>query len=263
MVDVDGDGRPDMVFTRRQAAPAYRRNTGDPAARFVRHCCRMWRARPMPMAWGDLDGDGALDLVAGPYDAELLDEPGMSFLLGPGAGAWRPTPAAARGSRPRCWQSNRRQAGDYAVRPERRWPARYRDRQRLRDTRHVLAAARQRLAAAELLPRHQLAAPWASTRAISITRATMRCSPAMYEALRYQRASLARWQPMMRAMWSPPVPGDRQIVENVLQVRGADGQLLNQAYDRGVDATGWSWSGVFGDLDNDGWLDLYVVNGIS
>ncbi|MBK9941030.1 MAG: CRTAC1 family protein [Kouleothrix sp.] len=75
-------------------------------------------------------------------------------------------------------------------------------------------------------------------------------------------ASLARWQPMMRAMWSPPVPGDRQIVENVLQVRGADGQLLNQAYDRGVDATGWSWSGVFGDLDNDGWLDLYVVNGM-
>ena len=29
-----------------------------------------------------------------------------------------------------------------------------------------------------------------------------------------------------------------------------------------MDGTGWSWSCKFGDLDNDGWLDLYVVNGM-
>jgi hypothetical protein len=29
-----------------------------------------------------------------------------------------------------------------------------------------------------------------------------------------------------------------------------------------VDATGWSWSGQFGDLNDDGALDLYVVNGM-
>ena len=30
----------------------------------------------------------------------------------------------------------------------------------------------------------------------------------------------------------------------------------------GIDSTGWTWSVQFGDLDNDGLLDLYVVNGM-
>ena len=34
------------------------------------------------------------------------------------------------------------------------------------------------------------------------------------------------------------------------------------ARDFGLDGTGWSWSGKFGDLDNDGFQDLYVVNGM-
>ncbi|MEZ4675156.1 MAG: CRTAC1 family protein [Caldilineaceae bacterium] len=34
------------------------------------------------------------------------------------------------------------------------------------------------------------------------------------------------------------------------------------ATDRGIGATGWSWTSRFGDLDNDSHLDLYVVNGM-
>ena len=49
---------------------------------------------------------------------------------------------------------------------------------------------------------------------------------------------------------------------NVLQVRDGGGRWENQATRRGVDATGWSWSARFGDLDQDGYLDLYVVNGM-
>jgi hypothetical protein len=74
-------------------------------------------------------------------------------------------------------------------------------------------------------------------------------------------ATLAAWQPMMAALFSPLPLGDPQITESVLQVRGASG-FRNEAYARGADATGWSWSGVFGDLDDDGWLDLYVANGM-
>jgi hypothetical protein len=49
---------------------------------------------------------------------------------------------------------------------------------------------------------------------------------------------------------------------NNLQISTGKGSWRNEAAWRGVDATGWSWGGKFGDLDTDGFLDLYVVNGM-
>ena len=55
---------------------------------------------------------------------------------------------------------------------------------------------------------------------------------------------------------------DVQIPRNIVQL--ADGDAYAEAaLDLGVAATGWSWSGVLGDLDDDGLLDLYVVNGMQ
>jgi hypothetical protein len=51
-------------------------------------------------------------------------------------------------------------------------------------------------------------------------------------------------------------------MENVLQVRDNQGRFTNEAIPRGLVATGWSWSAKFGDLDSDGFLDFYVVNGM-
>ena len=73
--------------------------------------------------------------------------------------------------------------------------------------------------------------------------------------------TLAAWQPVMEHM--APIVGDAQIIENVLQVRNADGTFNNRGADSGLAATGWSWSAKFGDLDNDGFLDFYVVNGMT
>ncbi|MEM7338473.1 MAG: CRTAC1 family protein [Actinomycetota bacterium] len=55
---------------------------------------------------------------------------------------------------------------------------------------------------------------------------------------------------------------DVQDPRNKLQFL-ADGVYTDRAPEYGFDATGWSWSGVGGDLDNDGLPDLYVVNGMQ
>ena len=55
-----------------------------------------------------------------------------------------------------------------------------------------------------------------------------------------------------------------QFVANALQMRSKKSPLgfTEEGGNRGVDATGWSWSLQFGDLYNDGAVDLYVVNGM-
>src|SRR5260370_37552971 len=44
-------------------------------------------------------------------------------------------------------------------------------------------------------------------------------------------------------------------------VRQTIGEFKDASPAAGIDGTGWSWSGKFGDFDQDGFLDLYVVNG--
>jgi hypothetical protein len=72
----------------------------------------------------------------------------------------------------------------------------------------------------------------------------------------------AAWKPVMDDMMADPhPPDDPQIMANVLQIQTGIAGYQDTAGPRGIEATGWSWSGKFGDLDQDGWLDLYVING--
>jgi hypothetical protein len=259
IVDVDGDGQLDMVFTHRGGGVSYWRNLG--GGRFTRATLRGVMAPANAMAWGDLNGDGALDLVTGSYDAELAKRNANAFLLSDGAGVY---------------YYQQRSDGTFAA-------------QRLARTAQALAIALPDVngdGRPDILVGNDFAMPdatwlrqgdgWAATQPFAaMAESTMSFDqgdidndgrPELFatdmKPYDVRTHTLASWLPMMATMPQTHAPDDPQVMENVLQVRGADGMFHNQAYGRGVDATGWSWSGKFGDLNNDGFLDLYVVNGM-
>jgi hypothetical protein len=267
LVDVDGDGQLDIVFTQRIGAPTFWRNTGGiqpnastSGARFERELLPGVAKPAYAIAWGDLDGNGSLDLVTGSYDAALLTDLGNSFLLGGGAGVYVYAHQGDRFIPTQLARSSQALAialydfngdgkrdivvgNDFAVRDQ--------------------AWSRQ---GDGWVP----AAPFdtSSHSTMSFDQADVD-NNGMLELFSTDMkpynndvATLARWRPFMTALWDPVPIGDPQLMENVLQVPNGHGGFRNEGYERGIDATGWSWSGEFGDLDDDGFLDLYVVNGM-
>jgi len=55
----------------------------------------------------------------------------------------------------------------------------------------------------------------------------------------------------------------RQQMRNVLHVNTGTGKLIATEYFSHLDSTDWTWSALFGDLDNDDLEDLYVTNGME
>lgn len=55
----------------------------------------------------------------------------------------------------------------------------------------------------------------------------------------------------------------QQFIQNTLQLNNGNGSFSETAYHSGVNATDWSWSGLVFDMDNDGYRDIYVTNGIN
>ena len=257
IVDVDGDARLDIVLTNGIAAPAVFRNTGD----------RTFTLLPLPgvnqpayaMNWADLDADGDLDVVTGSYDAGRQMETGSNYLFAAGAGVNVYTQDAGLWSmrqltdtaqalaialwdlngdtRPDIWIAN--DFGDY----DQVWlqaDSGWQQTELFEDTSHSTMS----------IDRGDVdgngVAEYFTTDMKPYT-----IGPQV----------IAAWVPLMDAAAKTRQRDDPQIMENVLQVRRGD-RFVNEGYDRKIDATGWSWSGKFGDLDNDGDLDLYVVNGM-
>lgn len=260
-VDVDGDGRLDLVFTHRGTeGVSFWRNTGQAAQRFVRGSLPGVEHFAYAMAWGDLTGDGAPDLVTGAYDVELkshgLDEQtiaanGGVVLYEQREGGFRARQLTSRAEtlalalvdldgdgRRDIWAAN-----DFALRDgiwlrrDSGWEASEPFRTTSYSTMSidwgdVDNSGRMALFTTDMNPGE--------------------LAPNV----------LAAWLPVISALEEKHGPQDPQIMANMLQVADGSGGWRNEAARRGVDASGWSWSGKLGDLDNDGLLDIHVVNGM-
>ena len=55
----------------------------------------------------------------------------------------------------------------------------------------------------------------------------------------------------------------QQFIQNTLQINNGNGTFSEVAYGAGVEASDWSWTGLIFDMDNDGYRDIYVTNGIN
>ena len=52
-------------------------------------------------------------------------------------------------------------------------------------------------------------------------------------------------------------------VKNCLQLNSKSGQFTDIGNYAGVSATDWSWGALMFDMDNDGWNDIYICNGVN
>ena len=255
IVDVDGDGWLDIVFTQQAAAPLLWRNQA--GAGFEMQLLSGVSYIGYAMNWLDADRDGDLDLVTGSYDVEnekilgqAAPKSGVIYYENQGA-AFRATRIADR-SNTLAIQTRVNQRGDYEIVIGNDFA--------VADRYFTFAAgAWQQMDPPPVMPHSTMsydAADLDNDGAQEIFAVDMK--PYADDA-----ATMAQWGPVMDMMMGMPhVEGDPQIMENVLYARDSAGNLGNIARDFQLDGTGWSWSAKFGDLDNDGFQDLYVVNGM-
>jgi enediyne biosynthesis protein E4 len=62
----------------------------------------------------------------------------------------------------------------------------------------------------------------------------------------------------LRKVSGPPP----QLMRNALYLNSGTGRFWELAYQAGVADSDWSWAAKFADFDNDGWLDLFISNGM-
>ena len=267
IVDVNGDGGLDLVFSHRGLGGiTYWRNLGKDVKgdRFIKDELPGVDSFAYTMAWGDLNGDGLLDLVTGSYNVELVqngiaipkrDARAGFFYYEQTEDGFIPqrlsldaqTLSIALVDLDMDGQKDIWVANDFDL-PDQFW---LRHNQRW-----------NRAEPFEQTPHSTMSTEWGYI-ANDYRLALFSTDMMPYD---HSATTMAAWAPVMEGMMGEMEmmhnSDDPQIMENVLQMSGVDGVWENEARRRGVEAAGWAWSAKFGDLDLDGFLDLYIVNGM-
>jgi len=66
-----------------------------------------------------------------------------------------------------------------------------------------------------------------------------------------------------RSGWFFDLPEPRQYMRNALFLNTGTGRFLEAAHPAGIAHTDWTWSVLLADFDDDGWVDLFVPNGMT
>jgi enediyne biosynthesis protein E4 len=260
LVDVDADGWIDIVLTTQAGAPQVWHNNQDETFRLktlqgVTHLA-------YTLDWADVDADGDLDLATASYDSELMLLLGDSFLFNNNAGVFYyenrgnnfiATRLADEARGLALWLSDIDDdaqpdlivGNDFSF-PDQSWS--YRDGAWMANTPfEATTYSTMSFDAGDINNDGRLEFFAADMQPTEDDEATQRI-------WRYVLDDLEN---------APRLPDDIQITENVLQTQSANGGLINVAQQYRLAATGWTWSAKFGDLDQDGYLDLYAVNGME
>ncbi len=258
-VDVDADGLLDIVLTTQTSVPQFWRNEGE--RRFTLSTLEGVTYPAYTIQWMDADADGDLDLFTGSYNAELMQLLRDSFLFSDGAGViayenrggvFIPTRLSEDSQALALWVGDLNTDGDmdfvvgndFSL-PDQSWTLRN----------------------GVWMPIDLLPVTTYSTMSFDMgdidNDGTQEFFAADMRPMSDDAETLEQWRYVIEDLARDPrVPGDRQVSENVL-LQQAGGAFINAADGFGVGATGWSWSAKFGDLNQDGFLDLYVVNGMT
>ncbi len=68
---------------------------------------------------------------------------------------------------------------------------------------------------------------------------------------------------MDKFAWFLESGAPRQYMRNAVFLNTGSGRKIEIAQQLGLAASDWTWSPKFGDLDCDGWLDIFITNGMS